>query len=47
MKKQGDTKRSRSVKAESDPDFNAAANGRAVLIERMLRNLGLRRFGRR
>lgn len=44
MKHQGDTKRPRSVKAKFDPDFDATANGGAVLVEKMLRNLGLRRF---
>lgn len=47
MKKQGDTKRRRSVKAEFDQDFNATANGGAVLIEKTLRNLDVTRFVRK
>jgi hypothetical protein len=44
MKNQSDTKRPRSVKAEFDQDFDATANGGGVLVERTLRNLGVRRF---
>lgn len=44
MKHRSDTKRPRSVKAEFDPDFDATANGGAVLIEKTLRALGVRRF---
>ncbi len=44
MKPQGDTKRPRSVKAQFDSDFNATANGGAVLAEKSLRRLGLRRI---
>jgi len=43
MKTQGDTKRPRSVKAEFDPDFCATSHGGAVLAEKALRGLGLRR----
>ena len=44
MKSQGDTKRPHSVKAEFDNDFNATANGGAVLAEKTLRSFRLRRM---
>jgi len=44
MKTQGDTKRPRSVKAQFDNDFNATSSGGAVLAERTLRSLNLRRM---
>lgn len=44
MKTQGDSKRSRSVKAEFDEDFGATALGGAVLVEKAMRSLGLRRY---
>lgn len=44
MQTSSDTKRPRSVKAKFDPDFDATANGGAVLIEKTMRNLGLRRY---
>ena len=47
MKKQGDTKHRRSVKAKFDQSFDATANGGAVLIEKTLRNLSVTRFVRK
>jgi len=44
MRSQGDIKRPRSVKAEFDPDFSATPLGGGVLVEQMLRSLGLRRL---
>ena len=44
MKRQGDTNRPRSVKAEFDSDFDATAHGGSVLVEKTLRGLNLRRF---
>lgn len=41
---QGDIKRRRSVKARFDPDFCATPVGGAVLVEKVLRSLGLRRL---
>jgi hypothetical protein len=40
----GDTKRSRSVKAEFDQDFDATAAGGGILAEKTMRSLGLRRY---
>lgn len=44
MKKKSDTKHRRSAKAKFDQDFDATANGGAVLIEKALRNLDVTRF---
>lgn len=44
MKTQGDTKRPRSVKAQFDPDLAATPMAGAVLIEKTMRTLGLRRL---
>ena len=44
MARSGDTTRPRSVKAEFDPDFSATALGGAVLAERVMRRLGVRRL---
>jgi len=44
MKSQGDTRRPRSVKAEFDPRFAATARGGAVLAEKTMRSLRVRRW---
>lgn len=44
MKNSGDTTRPRSVKADFDNDFDATALGGAVLAEKTLRGLRLRRM---
>jgi hypothetical protein len=44
MRSQGDIKRPRSVKAEFDPEFAATPLGGGVLVEQMLRSLGLQRL---
>ena len=44
MMTSGDTKRSRSVKAEFDQDFDATAAGGGILAEKTMRSLGLRRY---
>jgi hypothetical protein len=44
MKHQGDTRRPRSVKAEFDPNFAATARGGAVLAEKTMRSLRVRRW---
>ena len=44
MKTQGDTKRPRSVKAQFDPDFAATPMAGAVLVEKAMRSLGVRRM---
>jgi len=43
MKSPGDTKRSRSVQAEFDEESRATASGGAVLAEKTMRSLGVRR----
>ena len=44
MMTSGDTKPSRSVKAEFDQDFDATAAGGGILAEKTMRSLGLRRY---
>ncbi len=44
MATQGDMKRPHSVKAQFDNDFEASAQGGAVLVERVLRRLDVRRL---
>ncbi len=44
MRFQGDIKRRRSVKAQFDPEFSATPMGGAVLGDKVLRSLGLRRL---
>ncbi len=44
MKTQGDTKRPRCVKAQFDPEFSATPLGGAVLVEKTMRSLRLRRI---
>ena len=43
MAKKSDMKRPQSVNAEFDVSFDATSNGGEVLVERVLRRLGLRR----
>lgn len=43
MADKGDTKRPGSIRAEFDPDFQATPQGGAVLLERTVRSLKLRR----
>ena len=44
MVKTGDKTRPRSVKAQFDDSFSATASGGAVLVERVIRRLGLRKL---
>lgn len=44
MKKKSETKRRQTVNAEFDQDFDATANGGAVLVEKMTRNLQVSRY---
>jgi len=44
MARSGDTTRPQSVKAEFDPEFSATPLGGAVLVERAMRRLGVRRI---
>jgi hypothetical protein len=44
MRSQGDIKLHHSVKASFDPDFAATPLGGGVLVEKVLRSLGVRRL---